>query len=94
MNTTVFGMSITRVITIWVCWSEEYIADSYEDAVDYSRNCGMISNFGDWLRCYADYEIEHIFEMDEAEKARVRAEYNEYVKSEIADNWEEKDINI
>lgn len=95
MNTTIYGMSIVaRVKKIWVCWDDQYIADSYEDVVDYSRNSGMISDFGDWLRYHCDYDIEDIFEMTEDEKARVADEYDEYVKSEIANQWEEKEITI
>ena len=95
MNTTVFGMNIiASVKKIWVHWEEQYIADSYEDAVDFSRNSGMLSDFGDWLRYHCDYDIEDIFEMTEDEKARVKAEYDEYVKSEIDDQWEERKITI
>ena len=95
MNTTIYGMSITaKVKKIWVHWDEQYIADSYEDAVDYSRNNGMIDSFGDWLRYYGDYDMEEIFEMTENEKVMVKAQYDEYVKNEIADQWEEKEITI
>ena len=95
MNTTIYGMSIVaRVKKIWVCWDEQYIADSYEDAVDFSRNSGMINSFGDWLRYYCDYDIEEIFEMTENEKTMVKAQYDEYIKDEIAVQWEEKEIAI
>lgn len=94
MNTTILAMDTERTIKIWVLWSEEYIANSYEDAVNFSQKCGMIADFSDWLRYYADYEIEDIFEMDENEKIKVRAEYDEYVENEISDQWEEKEITI
>lgn len=93
MNTTVFGTNIiASVKKIWVHWEEQYIADSYEDAVDFSRNCGMINSFNDWL----DYEYtkEEIFELTENEKAMVKAQYDEYIKNEIADQWEEREITI
>lgn len=82
----------TRVKKIWVCWDEHYIADSYEEAYNYSIDNGLITPFGDWLDYYMGYSVECVFEMTEEEKKRVRAEYSEYIKVRMADDWREKEI--
>lgn len=95
MNTTIYGMSIfARVKKVWVCWSEQYIADSYEDAVDYSRNSGMIDSFSEWLDFHQGYSLEDIFEMSEEDKIKERERYADYVKSRMEDEWEEKEVTI
>lgn len=81
-----------KVKTIWVCWDEHRILDSYEEAVDYSMDHGMVITFGEWLVCYMGYNIEQVFEMTEDEKRRVKAQYSEYVRARIADCWKEKEI--
>ena len=93
MNKKSYGVDIfARVKKIWVCWNEHCIADSYEEAVNYSINNGMIIPFGDWLIYYVGYSIEYVFEMTEDEKTIIKAEYSEYIKTRIADEWTEREI--
>lgn len=80
----------TEVKKIWVCWDAHFIADSYEEAFDYSINNGIVATFDDWLAYY--YTRERIFEMTEDEKKRVKAEYSEFVKERMADEWTEREI--
>ena len=80
----------TKVKKIWICWDEHCIANSYEEAYNYSIKSRMITPFGDWLDYR--YVIEQVFEMTEDEKKRVKAEYSEYVKERIADEWKEVEI--
>lgn len=77
---------------VWVCWEARFIANSYEEAIDYSINNGMIIPFGDWLTQYTGYSIEDVFELTENVKVIVKAQYSEYIRTRIADEWTEREI--